>query len=125
MFATDITLAGTSTSKTYSLVSIVEGKALRKDATAEAQAPRTMVISHQSVKRNGYTADRHLVRLDDSFNVPVGTGTDSIDVLGSVQIVIEMPRTYVTAAQIKDVLDRMLTLLGSSTNVDKLLNSEP
>jgi hypothetical protein len=31
----------------------------------------------------------------------------------------------VTAAQIKDVLDRMLTLLGSSTNVDKLLNSEP
>ncbi len=121
MYPTDITLMGTSTSKTYSLTSINGGKSLRNDATAPLGEPRMMTISHQAVSRASGTVDRHLVRLDET----VSGVSPAPDVQVSVQLVIEVPRETATAAQVKDVKDRLVAFLATSGYVDKLLNSEP
>jgi hypothetical protein len=49
----------------------------------------------------------------------------AVDVQISVQLVIEVPRETATAAQVKDVKDRLVSFLGTAGYVDKLLNSEP
>ena len=121
MYPTDITLAGTSTSKTYSLISIQDRKALRADATAPLGEPRSLTLSHQAVTRSWGAADRHLVRLDET----VSGASPAPDVQISVQLVIEVPRETATAAQVKDVKDRLVSFLGTAGYVDKLLNSEP
>ena len=121
MYPNDITLAGTSTSKTYSLVSVQGRKAERQDATAPLGEPRGLVISHQPVTRSWGAADRHLVRLDET----VSGVSPAPDVQISVQLVIEVPRETATAAQVKDVKDRLVAFLGTAGYVDKLLNSEP
>lgn len=121
MFNNDITLAGTSTSKTYSLVSIQGAKALRKDATAPLGEPRNLTISHQEVSRSYGTVDRHLIRLDDTIS---GVSPDP-DVVVSVQLVIEVPRATATAAQVQDVVDRLEAFTGTAGYITKLLNNEP
>jgi len=121
MYPTDITLAGTSTSKTYSLISIEGRKALRSDATAALDAPRGLTISHQVTTVSGVLVDRHLVRLDESI---AGTAP-APDVTASVQLVIAAPRETITVAQIKDVLARLVSFIGTAGYTDKLLNNEP
>lgn len=122
MFNNDLTLAGTSTSKTYSLTSIANAKSIRLDATAPLGEPRSLVISHQVVKRNGGDVDAHLVRLDDTIS---GDSVGKSDVVASVRLIIEAPREVATAAQVKDVLARLVSFVGTSGYTDKLLNSEP
>jgi hypothetical protein len=112
---------GTSVSKTYSLTSITNGKSVRADATAPLGEPRTLVISHQSTSRSFGTVDRHLVGFDETVS---GTAPNP-DVVTKVQLVIEVPRETITAAQVKDVIARLVTFLGVGANIDKLLNSEP
>lgn len=121
MFATDITTAGTSTSKTYSLVSIEGRKALRSDSTAPLGEPRLLTISHQPVTRPFGAADRHLIRFDETIS---GTAP-AVDVVASVQLVIEVPRETATAAQITDLKDRLVSFLNTATYLTKILNSEP
>jgi len=121
MFTNDIALAGTSTTKTYSLTSIVNGKSIRKDATAPLGEPSLLTISHQEVSRSGGTADRHLVRIDKTY-----PGTlPNPDVTCSVQLVIEVPREDVTAANVQDLVDQLESFLGTAGYVTKVLNSEP
>lgn len=122
MFNNDLTLAGTSTSKTYSLISIAGAKSTRTDATAPLGEPRSMVISHQAVSRTYGTADRHLVRLDDTVS---GDSASKPDVLASWQLVIEAPREVATRDQIKDGLTRLISFLETAGVVDKILNNEP
>jgi hypothetical protein len=121
MFNNDITLAGTSTSKTYSLTSIQGAKALRFDATAPLGEPRSLTISHQEVTRSFGAADRHLVRLDETVS---GT-SPAPDVKISVQLVIEVPRETATFAQVQDVVDRLEAFTGTAGYLTKLLNNEP
>lgn len=121
MYPTDIALMGTSVSKTYSLISIAGSKATRTDASAPLGEPRSLVISHQPVTRAAGAADRHLVRLDET----VSGVSPAPDVQISVQLVIEVPRDTATAAQVKDVIDRMEAFLATAGYIDKLLNSEP
>jgi hypothetical protein len=121
MFNNDITLAGTSTSKTYSLISVQGSKAVRTDATATLGEPRTLTISHQQVTRSGVIVDRHLIRLDD---VIPGVSPDP-DVTPSVQLVIEAPRKTATAAQIQDLVDRMEAFTGTAGYLTKILANEP
>lgn len=121
MFNTDITLAGTSASKTYSLISIQGAKALRRDATAPLGEPRSLTISHQEVSRSYGIADRHLIRLDETVS---GTAPNP-DVVASVQLVIEVPRDTVTAAQVTDVKDRLVSFLNTAGYLTKILNNEP
>lgn len=121
MYPTDITLAGTSTSKTYSLISIEGRKAIRSDATATSDAPRGLVISHQPTTVQGVTVDRHLIRLDDT----IAGVSPAPDVTVSWQLVGVVPRETSTVAQVKDVLARLVSMIGTAGYIDKLLNNEP
>jgi len=121
MFNNDITLAGTSTSKTYSLISVNGSKAIRTDATAPLGEPRVLTLSHQQVSRSYGTVDRHLVRLDETVS---GT-SPAPDVQISVQLVIEVPRETATAAQVADVVDRLEAFTSTAGYLTKLLNNEP
>jgi hypothetical protein len=121
MYPNDITLAGTSTSKTYSLISVNGGKAIRTDATAPLGAPLSLVVSHQAVTQAGVVVDRHLVRFDDL----IPGVSPAPDVTPSVQLVIAVPRETVTVAQVKDIIARLQSFLSTAGYVDKLLNNEP
>jgi hypothetical protein len=121
MFATDVTLAGTSVSRTYSLTSIANGKSIRADATAASGQPRTFVISHAPSVTSGVTVDRHLVRFDDT----IAGVSPAPDATPTVQLVIGMPRVTATVAQVKDIIDRLKAFLAVGANIDKLLNNEP
>lgn len=121
MFNNDIPLAGTSTTKTYSLTSVQGGKSIRADATAPLGEPRILTLSHQSVTRSYGTVDRHLVRLDET----VSGVSPMPDVQISVQLVIEVPRETATAAQVQDVVDRLEAFTGTAGYLAKLLNNEP
>jgi hypothetical protein len=120
-FNNDITLAGTSTSKTYSWISLDNKKCIRQDATAPLDAPRKMTISHQEVTRSYGVADRHLIRLD--FN---SVGVSPIPtVLGTLGLTLEVPRVNFTLAQVTDLKDQLVSFLNTAGNLAKILNSEP
>jgi len=123
MFATDITLVGDAASSTvYSLRSIADGKAIRGDATAGLSQPKQLTISHSEVSRPAGILDRHLVRLDRTET----RVTDSVDVAGSVYLVVESPRdNTVTVAQLKDMITQLRNFLTTAGYADKLFNGEP
>jgi hypothetical protein len=121
MFNNDITLAGTSLSKTYSLISVSGSKSIRTDATAPLGEPRTLTVSHQQVSRSGVTADRHLIRIDHT----ISGVAPAPDVVISAQLVIEVPRETATAAQVQDVVDLMESFTGTAGYITKILNNEP
>lgn len=121
MFANDITLAGdAASSTTYALRGIIDGRSVRGDAASGLSQPRNLVISHQEVKRTGYVANRHLVRLDRTE-----IDLNNVEANLSVQLVVESPQSIVTAAQVKDAITQLKNFLGTAGYVDKLLNGEP
>lgn len=120
MFNTYITLAGdASSSQTYSLQSILDGKTIRADAVRGPALPRTMTMGHSTVKRGSDTVDRHLVRLDRTELNALGVPQNA-----SVQLVIELPRTGPTATHLQDMVTQMKNHLTAG-NVTKMLNAEP
>ena len=121
MFTFDITLAGDSSStRTYSLRSVTDGKAIRANPSAPLNAPETLTINHQKSSRGGIPLDRHLVRLDLTK-----INASGAPVVASVYVTIEVPEdTVITAAMIKDMRTQMQNFWVDA-NVTKLLNSEP
>lgn len=120
-FNNDITLAGTSTSYTYSIQSWSGGNSVRTDASATLGEPRTLTIKHQQTTRAGVIVDRHLIRLD---HVKPGVSPDP-DVTPSVQLVIEAPRKTAVAADIQDLVTRMTNFIGTAGYLTKVLANEP
>lgn len=120
MFTNDLTLAGTSTSKTYSLISVADQKSVRRDSTTTLGNPREMVISHQTAKGpNGEAVDRHMVRLDLTKTSSLGQAHT-----GSAYVVLVAPRAEITEGEILDMVDQLKAFLTAG-NVDKVLNGEP
>jgi hypothetical protein len=120
-FPTAITLAGdSSSSQTYDVQSIEGGKSIRGDATRGLALPRSMTISHATTAKGSQTSDRHLVRLD----LAVADATTGEKVNMSVQVVLELPRTVATVAQLKDMVTQIKNFLIDA-NITKLLNGEP
>jgi len=121
MFANDIVLAGeASSSTTYALRSVTDGKSVRGDASASLGSPRTLTINHSVVKRaDGTMADRHLARLDRTE-----VNSEGKSATASVYQVTEVPRSIVTEAQVLDMCTQLKNFL-SNANLDKLFNSEP
>jgi len=125
MLATSLPLVGTTVTYTYSLVSIVDGKAVRKDTSAPLGTQRLLTVSHN--KRNPKdpaSADRHLVRLDWTKPNSVSLVPETV----SMQFVLEVPTsaTWLDA----DVEDMKLQitnfLLGSSgTTFNQFQQGEP
>lgn len=121
MFATDITLAGdASSSQTYSLQSIANGKAVRGDVATGPALPRSLTISHTEASKAGKVTDRHLVR----FDLVKEDSTTKEKATGAIYVVIEMPREIITVAQLKDMATQLKNFLTAG-NIDKLLNNEP
>jgi hypothetical protein len=121
MLALDITLAGdASSSQTYSFANYpAPTKSLRGDRVAGAALPRTLTIGHSVMVKGTQSTDRHLVRLDLAKADAV-TG-EKVNI--GAYLVIEMPRTVATVAQLKDMITQLKNLL-SSGNIDMLLNNE-
>lgn len=122
MFNNDITLAGTSTSVTYSLRSVNGGKSIRADSAAAPGEPRLMTISHQEVTRPSGIVDRHLFRLDHHTPSSTLSGVNNVT---SLQVVLEVPRTDIVLADVQDLVDRLEAFTGTAGNLAKLINNEP
>ncbi|DAD51270.1 coat protein [ssRNA phage Zoerhiza.1_6] len=121
MFLTDIVSAGDSSStRTYSLRSILDGSSVRANSAAPLNAPETLTIKHSKSSRGGIPLDRHLARFDLTK-----INSSSAPVVASVYVNIEVPEdAVITAAIIKDMRTQLTNFL-SDANVAKLLNGEP
>jgi len=121
MFATDITLAGdASSTRTYALTSIVNGKAIRANASVAAGEAELLTISHSPPAKGSSAPTRHLVR----FDLTKVNATSGLSQTGSVYVVIEEPQNTVTTAQLQDMITQLKNFL-SAGNVAKMLNDEP
>jgi len=124
MIATALTLNGVNVNSTYSLTSIVDGKAIRKDATAALGSPKVLTVSHS--KRNPKdleSPDRHLVRID-------WTKPNSLGVAETVSayFVVEIPSSATfTSSDVDNVCTQITQfLLGNSgTTFTQFKNGEP
>lgn len=121
MFPLSITLAGDAgSSRAYALTSVEGGRSIRKNATAPSGEPETLTIAHSATKRGTLDVDRHLMRLDLTKSDVNGNKATA-----SVQLVIELPRSISTAAQVKDMKTQVVNFLATAGYMDQILNSEP
>lgn len=118
-FSSDVTVTGTSVARTYSLISTVGSKAIRRNSNVPLATPDLLTISHQEVKRAGRTSDRHLVRIDWSKE-----DADKIVDTLTGYIVLEVPRSQFSTADVTDLIN-LLKNFYSAGNTVKILNSEP
>jgi hypothetical protein len=118
----DVVLTGdvAPTSRTYAFNSMEGGRSIRKNALAPLGEPETLTVAHTATKRGTQSVDRHLVRIDLTKS-----DVNGVLAVGSVQVVLEVPRVILTAAQIKDMWLRVVNLFATSGYMDKILNSEP
>lgn len=121
MLALDITLAGdAASSQTYSFANYpTPTSSLRADRVAGAALPRSMAIGHSTMKKGTQTTDRHLVRL----NLSKADAVTGEKVTMAAYLVIEMPQTVATVAQMKDIITQLKNFLTGG-NIDMLLNNE-
>jgi hypothetical protein len=90
---------GTST-KTYTLRAIVEGKSIRGDSAATLGEPRTVTISHSLRNpKDPSSPQRHLVRLDETRVNSLGVKSTA-----SVYMVVEIPQDDVWTDAVIDAL---------------------
>jgi hypothetical protein len=121
MLPTALTLTGTTVSTTYGLRSIVDGKAIRADATAPLGSPKTVTVSHglRNAKDPG-SANRHLFRLDWTGHNSVSGSPE----VASMYIVVELPQSDTFSPA--DILNMQSQLVnGTVGNWAGFLNSEP
>lgn len=124
MFSADLTLTNVDAStQTYSQISLVDAKCIRKDATKPMSTPAALTISHQSYGKGLNVRDKHLVRLDHS---KADTDADDNSVLScSTYFVIDNPQRLFTEAEIADMINQLAEFLGGAGNLTKILNGEP
>lgn len=122
MLATDITLAGDSSSlRTYSLRSIVDGNSVRGASTAPLDQPETLSVKHQTSTKESVVYDRHLIRFDLGKIHSVTGRPVNI----SIQTVVEVPRdSSATVAMVRDIRTQLVNFM-SNANLDKVLAREP
>lgn len=84
----------TPTSYTYVLTSLNGNEAVYRDNSSSLQNPRLMRISHQITSKDD-GSDRHLVQLSRSDD-----NADGDPFLGSVHVVLSLPREGVTSADL-------------------------
>jgi hypothetical protein len=123
MFANSFALVGDSAStRTYDLVSIENGKSIRKNAAAAANELESITVSHTaSLNKEGTVVKRHLARLD---LWKVNSTTQKLQ-KAAVYVVIEQPvDSVITAAILKDMRTQLKNFLDDA-NVAKLINDEP
>lgn len=125
MLATALTLVGNASTLTYSLISIVDGKAIRADATAPIGSPRTLTVSHGNRNpKDPKSPLRHLVRLDWTKQNTV-TGADEVL---SQYVVLEHPLSSTFSdVEIEDMKNQLINFLAGNSGAvfNQFQNSEP
>jgi hypothetical protein len=124
-FSPDVIMQGLdNTPHTYSEISLLNGKSVRKDASRGLGTPATLTISHEVSGKGTNSIDRHLVRLDLTEKSP---DVESVEVAQtSVYTVMTVPRSLIiTKSMVRDLIHQLGSFLAEEANVTKLLNGEP
>jgi hypothetical protein len=128
MFNTSIALTPSSgvattsgTARTFDLISIEDKKSLRANAAAAIGAPQILTISHEESGSGLSVADRHLVRVDQTFPAAGAIPEQK----ASAYLVVVAPRNTVTVSNLNDLCGLLLHQCNTVANLAKIFNSEP
>jgi hypothetical protein len=67
MFNQNVAIVVSDITYNYGLTSIVEGKSIRNNASAGIGTPDSFTISHETKGKGPTAVDRHLVRIDTTY----------------------------------------------------------
>lgn len=130
MFNSNVAIVDGEITTNYGLISIVGSQSQRSNAAAVLGQPDVFSISHETKGKGAAAVDRHLVRIDKTYQVtnPDGSITKAT---ASVYVVLVAPQSVVTASNVEEVYRRVTSFLGatengaSSSNIQRILNNEP
>lgn len=125
--ATGVALPGTAGATTFALLSIADGKAVRRVASSANTTPQVLTIAHSEsgtgFKRTINTLIRNEFTKIDSDIADTGGVTPA----ASIQVTIRRPVQSggaITTTVLKDLIGQLVAVLTASGNLDKLLNQE-
>lgn len=126
MFANDIgSINDGTTNHTYSLISLgndgAKPSSVRKDTAASGDLPATLTIKHQLLGKGDDTVTSSLVR----FDRVVERSSDQKQGTISAYLVLKAPSKLTDAATVTKSLNELISFLGLSGTVTRLLNTEP
>lgn len=129
MFNQNVAIVVGETTTNYALTSITNGKSVRNNASASMGTPDVFQISHETKGKGSAAVDRHLIRLDTSYE-SVESGVSTI-ATATAYIVLVAPHKVVTSTNVKDAYKKLASFLAateagaSSDNLARILNNEP
>lgn len=130
MFNQNVAIVVKEVTYNYGLTSIVNGKSLRNNAGASIGAPDSLTISHETKGKGASAVDRHLIRLDTTYETTDVSGSKT-QATATAYVVLVAPHSVVTQDNMKLAYDKIVAFLGatetgaSSNNFTRILNSEP
>lgn len=120
-FADDVQLNDGTSTPTYSIVSLLGGKSIRKDSSQDLNTPAALTISHQVNGSGTAAVARRMVRLDKTLE----DGTSGEIATASVHLVLTVPNSVITKADIQLEVNKLVDFITTAGYLDKLLNGEP
>lgn len=130
MFNQNVAIVVKEATYNYGLTSIVNGKSLRNNAGASIGTPDSLTISHETKGKGANAVDRHLIRLDTTYETADVAGNKT-QATATAYVVLVAPHSVVTKDDMKLAYDKIVAFLGatetgaSSNNFTRILNSEP
>nr|UUW21129.1 MAG: hypothetical protein [Sanya steitz-like virus 2] len=127
MLSTDITInpgttGGANVNNVYNLIGWkTPNSTLRRVAGTAGVAPDELTVSHQETVRSGVTVNRHMIRIDKTYNDSL-KGAQKV----SAWVVVEVPMgvTAITSTEYNEVLGRVHAALALSGLKTALYNGE-
>lgn len=108
MAASTLTLADdVPANSTYGLVSLKDTEAIYRDQASTIANPRTLRIAH-TVAKEANGVDRHLIQV-----VRTDDDTDGLPVSGAIHVVMAIPRTGPTAANMQKEWEKLKNFIES------------
>lgn len=130
MFNQNVAITLGETTYGYGLLSVIEQNSRRGNASASIGTPDVFSISHETKGKGASAVDRHLVRVDTTYEA-VGSNGESFLATASAYVVLVVPHSVVTKANVKLAYDKVVAFLASTesgaseTNLARVLNGEP
>lgn len=113
---------GAAVDKVFDLIDLDDARSVSRVAATSTTTPETLTVSHQRTLSNGIDIDRHLVRLDKTFNDDVA---GKVTLSAYMVLVVPVAVDDVTSQEILDIVGRLIAFEQASGSLDKILNSEP
>jgi hypothetical protein len=120
-FPVDVVVSsdGGTTDHTYSQISVVGGKSIRKDSTLELDVPALLTISHQVTGQGESSVARRMIRVDKTLEESGEYATVS------AHMVLTVPNVIVTKADVEAEVNKLVDFITTAGYLDKILNGEP